>query len=531
MRKNAALCLFVIILISPAVYSSIGPPPEPCILVNHISKKCMASENFYLGPYGDIPVAAETSCFWSSVVRTGNSPFVLSDDWVSESGKSDCTDYPDYETTTLSKERTISLNSVLVYLSNAWIAILLTTFPLVLAILITWFAFRKSEKTRLACILLIVFSLVSSVSLALVDSIYFEDMPPLSHLIYLPLTPLAALSPAALLVGVSGLLWLRIRKRGLSLSKNEKVILGAFLLIIGILALLVLRYDIGRFIAFSLNTPLGCGLLEDSPKYACYEDLAKKTLDASICKYLEGQPSIITFIPREEVIDKEDTCLQDIARANPDPDICAKIKSDSTRDECYRRIVLTKPDPSFCELIHDSSLKDSCYKRVAVKTNNSGLCSKVQGTDFSKLCYAITTKNPSLCDTLEKNRTNVVTQDACYLELSLYSEGQDFCANIQNKQQRSDCYYEVAKIKKDASLCDKVEYIDHEFCLAVATQNLSACEGLQNNIQKEGYSVNPKDDCYYQIALFKNNPSICSMIGDNWYRGLCERYARQQKEY
>jgi hypothetical protein len=97
-----------------------------------------------------------------------------------------------------------------------------------------------------------------------------------------------------------------------------------------------------------------------------------------------------------------------------------------------------------------------------------------------------------------------------------------FCGMINNTWQRGECYSEIAKIRKDGSICDKVESIGRSFCYAVATQDLSACEKMDGAT---------RDECYHRIALFKTDPSICQNIRDDFARELCYRYSRYYKDY
>ncbi len=58
----------------------------------------------------------------------------------------------------------------------------------------------------------------------------------------------------------------------------------------------------------------------------------------------------------------KDTCYLNVARDTVDSSLCEKIENERFRSGCYRDIVAKNKDKSLCEKITVSYIKDSCLK-------------------------------------------------------------------------------------------------------------------------------------------------------------------------
>jgi len=78
---------------------------------------------------------------------------------------------------------------------------------------------------------------------------------------------------------------------------------------------------------------------------------------------------------------------------------------------------------------------------------------------------------------------------------------------------KDTCYYSMANITKDISLCEKISYKD--FCLAVLTGDYEKCK-MTNN----------EDDCYKEIALLTKDFLGCERISDKKIFNICSAYTK-----
>lgn len=82
---------------------------------------------------------------------------------------------------------------------------------------------------------------------------------------------------------------------------------------------------------------------------------------------------------------------------------------------------------------------------------------------------------------------------------------------------RDECYWHVARLNKDADLCEKItDSYYKDKCLrdvAVTTQDSSVCEKITD--------INEKEDCYVKIADITKDSSVCEKITDASKKEKC----------
>lgn len=149
-------------------------------------------------------------------------------------------------------------------------------------------------------------------------------------------------------------------------------------------------------LAISAEDPELCKKTLDPSR--CYIDLASKLNDASIC---------------ERMTTLKQRCL---AVVNEDPDMCTDADyPDACLNEVYKKMSITKKDVSYCDkMTLEITDRDSwgCCWDVAVASDNPNLCESCMLTD---LCYGFVAENLKDPDVCEKTNS----PERCYYETAL----------------------------------------------------------------------------------------------------------------
>lgn len=176
--------------------------------------------------------------------------------------------------------------------------------------------------------------------------------------------------------------------------------------------------------------------------FDCYQSLAKKLKDETICENLnEG-----TFWQRD--------CYQDLALLKSDHNICKIVFQEEQKEhnlgKCYAKIAAQTKNSAICDELTYYYDRDLCYtdfSDAVIASQDSSLCEKA-GNRTSE-CYekiAFNTQDSSLCDLTSY-------PDSCYSIIAQESVDEALCKKIRNIDWQSNCYYEVAILTKNPDLC------------------------------------------------------------------------------
>jgi hypothetical protein len=160
-------------------------------------------------------------------------------------------------------------------------------------------------------------------------------------------------------------------------------------------------------------------------KDACYNNVAIKIRDYTICKKIKGTSDQY----------KEEYCMLNIAASKGDISICDKIKGPNSV-VCLLRIQRAKPSASICERVTEDpvwqptySNKYECYYEVALSTRDAKLCEKITiDAAYKQRCIDAATKGADLC-----------TNDDCLINWALGQKDIATCNRIQNPTMKEDC--------------------------------------------------------------------------------------------
>lgn len=194
-------------------------------------------------------------------------------------------------------------------------------------------------------------------------------------------------------------------------------------------------------------------------------------------------------------------------------------------------------DITFCKGIETQSMRMTCS---AIFRQDPFICKKTG--NFDKYCYDSvfgSTKNSSIfeCEKFSEYYPNSI----CYLNLAKIKKNPNLCEKVSGMYQT--CYWELAKILKNPKLCENINAIcEKNQCLAEVTGNISICEEVPDAVEKktcignilknvnidqcedtvtEYPSVLYVPDCVKKIALTSKNISLCNLIENKEIKWSC----------
>jgi len=195
-----------------------------------------------------------------------------------------------------------------------------------------------------------------------------------------------------------------------------------------------------------------------------------------------------------------DSSISNDAIIKKDPAICGKIADPSRRHGCYSIIAQETEDYTVCDLditsTDNRTLRGYCYWEVAAKLNDLTVCDRLDeaGRDGCYMQVATGRKNLSVCDKIPPGDSAFNTA-SCYRSYAVVYRQPEICDRISDESSRDYCHSRVAE---DEAL----------------RGNPSACEDIKE-----------RDNCYYTVATIRKNQSLCEKIQDSATRETCSSNA------
>ena len=151
----------------------------------------------------------------------------------------------------------------------------------------------------------------------------------------------------------------------------------------------------------------------------------------------------------------------------------------------------------FAVLILGMLLVSGCVQQPEQQEKKASLaaCEKIGWPTVKVECQALILKDEKKCDEI----------------LKMFPQGD-----------RIYCYYYLAGIKKDTSICSGLEENARYGCIAIANSTPSLCKA----------AASPVGDtrCYYWLAAFTKNPTICEQLG-GYFSDVCKAVIEKDPSY
>ena len=310
-------------------------------------------------------------------------------------------------------------------------------------------------------------------------------------------------------------------KKKKHVTNSEKRVIA-----VGIAALLVI-IALSILFAKAVNSSSAlesCGsILFTAQKYSCYQALAYKSKNSSVCNYL----------PNSQL----NACIGNIAQLTQNASLCNRINSSYQYNACIYNISYAKNDISYCSALIGLN-QSYCIYRIAQEDrfNSISECNAMSNQSEKSTCtsvydynQAITSKTPSYCSMLP----NVENSSTFSYILSSNSTNQSnynyYEYSIHNITPQSYCYYKLATILKNQSYCNYTHGVVSQLCTeSFANQSNSTENSTQiKNVTQlcTGVSNYTTELCEYAaytaIALSEKNVSACLSIINNPLQNSC----------
>ncbi len=181
--------------------------------------------------------------------------------------------------------------------------------------------------------------------------------------------------------------------------------------------------------------------------------------------------------------------------------MCELVEEHDAYYVCYRTFAYAKQDPCICGLADNKKFNDlfqeACYSEVGKVMNDENICNMITNDNPEALFY----------------------KSKCLEAVGVSKQDVNICETIPSAQgysDRSSCYFQIAMIKQDPTICQK-EYADTCYGeLGIRNKDLEMCNKVVNDIILKGR-------CLYEVAKAKQDSSLCSQIVYGGWRNQCNK--------
>jgi hypothetical protein len=116
-----------------------------------------------------------------------------------------------------------------------------------------------------------------------------------------------------------------------------------------------------------------------------------------------------------------------------------------------------------------------------------------------------------------------------YLSKAIKTQDESFCYKIALNSQKTTCFEALAKSKSDFHLCSNITNFDNRkqqcyFDIAIQKDDVSICRLMTEEQDLPHYSRNYKTNCYTHFA--QKDPSLCAFTADKL---LCAAYVKSEQ--
>jgi hypothetical protein len=325
----------------------------------------------------------------------------------------------------------------------------------------------------------------------------------------------------------------------------------AFLLILFVVVLLVknkaalnLKQEIFKGpLKESEEDKLLLSLLEKEP--LC-KDFSNKEEKISCLGQLTGDVSLCEKILEKEI---QSNCYIGVAFLSQDISVCDKIQDEEKKGICK---FLIKRNSIVCENIFN---KEECYKLFAKFLDDKSLCEKIEDKEKLKECLA--NVDSAIVKEFQKRKEENIQKESSLSDKAVIENNLSLCNTIKNTSIRDNCIYAIARKLQDVSLCEKIlEEPTKISCMSILKKDPSLCDNINDNfdvfVKDNCYfafvtlirdlsknllkitcdkitNIEIKDGCYMQLAIHKEDSSLCSNIQDTVSRKACDTILKKDK--
>ncbi|MDQ3014581.1 MAG: hypothetical protein M3Q73_01810 [bacterium] len=205
-------------------------------------------------------------------------------------------------------------------------------------------------------------------------------------------------------------------------------------------------------------------------------------------------------------------------------------------DDEVAKIALTKNNPQECSKIWSFPLFyelsdmnppqyhiDLCYTQVAVKIADPEVCEYANDKSYCFHQVAKEKKDISICDRISEGDERHEMRGECYSLFTIKGTDKSICENLQDFGGKAACYLGAVTFTPNKTICDtKMDggpFTDY---------NTMACYSLVAAHFKDASICNYikpllRSQCISSVAIKKQDPSLCKTITDSYYANYCHK--------
>ncbi|MCK4429607.1 MAG: hypothetical protein KAU95_04475 [Candidatus Aenigmarchaeota archaeon] len=215
-----------------------------------------------------------------------------------------------------------------------------------------------------------------------------------------------------------------------------------------------------------------------------------------------------------------DRCYKDYALHRKDFRFCKKHSKPSY---CYWQVGESLLNLSICDMA-DGEHKARCYVTIAISTDNSALCGEVEdfkgafkGLGTRRYCeeeILLKSGDPASCGQLSDESW----RNECYFKFAMDRMNSTFCEKAGSSA--DNCYYNLAIKLNDPSICDMTVGENKAKCygtIAIRTNNITLCGEIEEGFKGYGNKIY----CEEKILINSGDPASCEKLVDEWMRNKC----------
>lgn len=199
----------------------------------------------------------------------------------------------------------------------------------------------------------------------------------------------------------------------------------------------------------------------------CKLEFAIYQKDPEVCSQIASS-SKDTF-SEQELLGIKNTCLIRVAAAKDDILVCEKVQSENGEvgkgtmefDGCINIIAVARKDEDLCDQISLGKVRDRCFQTIAVANLDPSLCKQMSEEGVCYFWIARRKGDWKVCEQASE-------PDSCKFQFGTNKRDKEACLQIEEVSLKTRCLLSVLKWTKDESICDDIEEIGEmkkEACL------------------------------------------------------------------
>lgn len=201
----------------------------------------------------------------------------------------------------------------------------------------------------------------------------------------------------------------------------------------------------------------------------------------------------------------------------PALDTCKGVLLQNQRNACFLALAGSTGNALVCDYVDVQAQRDSCFVGIAEAQNNASMCGEANhtGAQYS-LCLlnvSMNTGNESYCHLLNGDYRSLCTMDLVRAE---GFSNLSMCNSIDNASVRNECgyiyYYNGALKSGTASYCEKLPSAANSTVLSLmTTESVGSSAGIGMQVfLLSTLNVSPQSYCYYRLATLFSNSTLCA---------------------